>query len=192
MGRPSKLTESSEDIRFFSSVDCNTKDPGKIGSSYPAWYLKQQLRILNENIEQEERELKSDSMPAANIPIKKAKIKKMKERLDQILEAKEGLKPNQDRLKSIIDELSPKLSEIMYRRGDEAKGLVNPEEIHEHWTTPCIEISGDLAKVAVTNGMRVKKSGSGGLINEIDAGKLWKFSRAALGEDTNLEKLRRD
>jgi hypothetical protein len=192
MPRPKAVTEGSDEIRFFSEVDVNTKDPGKIGSSYPSWYLKNQLRILNENIEQEERELQSDSLPAANIPIKKAKIKKMKARLDQILEAKEALKPSRDRLKGIIDELSPKLSEIMYRRSDETKGLVNPEEIHEHWTTPCVEISGDLAKVAVTNGMRVKKSGSGGLINEIDAGKLWKFSRAALGEDTNLEKLRRD
>jgi hypothetical protein len=80
----------------------------------------------------------------------------------------------------------------MYRRSDEAKGLVNPEDIVEHWSTPCIEISGELAKVALTNGMKVKKSGSGGLINEIDAGKLWKFSRAALNEDTNLERLRRD
>ena len=80
----------------------------------------------------------------------------------------------------------------MYTRADEKKGLVNPEDIVEHWTTPCIEISGELAKIAVTNGIRVQKHGSGGRINEIDAGKLVKFSKAYLGEDTNLERLRRD
>jgi hypothetical protein len=188
-----KLTPQGDDeIRFFSETDMNTKNPGTVGSSYPAWYLKALLRFLNTNIENEERELKSDNIPPQNIPIKRAKIKKMKDRLEAILEAKENLKPNRDRLSTIIDELSGKLSDVMYRRSDEAKGLVNPEDIVEHWSTPCIEISGELAKVALTNGMKVKKSGSGGLINEIDAGKLWKFSRAALNEDTNLERLRRD
>ncbi len=192
MARPRKTVEGSEEIRFFSEVDYNTKDSGKIGSSYPSWYMKAQLRFLNENIEQEERELKAESLPPQNIPIKRAKIKKMKERLDAILEAKEALKPSRDKLAAIVDELSPKLADIMYKRSDENKGLVNPEDIVEHWSTPCVEISGDLAKIAVENGMRVKKNGSGGLVNEIDAGKLWKFSRAALGEDTNLERLRKD
>ena len=69
MARPRKIPEGSDEIRFFSEIDMNTKNPGTIGSSYPSWYLKPQLRFLNESIEQEERELESDTSGSEYSPL---------------------------------------------------------------------------------------------------------------------------
>jgi hypothetical protein len=193
LGRP-RLTEQEPkgDIQFFSETDMSTADPNKIGSSYPAWFFRESLRRLEEDIELEEKMLKSWNLPDTSKPQKMAKIKDMKERRDKILEAQAALRPNKDKINSMNAELGEKLADIMYRRSDDRNGYVNPHDVAGHWINPCIEVSGEVAKIARDNGITVAKKGSGGMLTELDAGRLWKIGRAALGEDTNVERLRRD
>lgn len=193
MPQAKERTEEKGDIRFWSEVDMSTADPNKIGSSYPAWYFTESLHRLEEDIDMEKKMLKAWNLPDTSKPAKIAKIKEMEKRRDKILEAKESLRPNMDKLKAMTDDLGTKLSEIMYRVSDERKGYTNPHEVAEHWMTPCIAVDGDTAKIARDNGFTVAAKGSGkGLMTELDAARLWKIGRAALGEDTNVERLRRE
>lgn len=191
---PFKKKEVKEpgDIQFFSEIDMNPSHPDQIGSTYPAWYYTEQYNRLSEDIEQEKRMLTMFNLPDASKPVKIAKIKKMEERLEKIKEAEANFKPNMDKIKVMSEELSEKISEAMYRRNDETKGFVNPHKVAESLITPCIEISGDIARIASDNGFNVSKKGSKGLLNLNDASRLWQISRKALGEDSNVETLRRD
>ena len=193
-GRPALKKEPAEpgDIQFFSEIDMNSSHPDSVGSTYPAWYFTESMRQLEDSIEQEKRELKMFNMPESTKPVKVAKIKKMEERLERIKESKGLLKPNTDKLSVFTNELGEKLREIMPSRSDERKGYVDAHDIAEHWTTPCIEVSGELARVAMNNGFQVQKKGNGGKMTELEVARFWKLGRKALGEDTNLERLRRD
>lgn len=193
MPQAKERTEEKGDIRFWSEVDMSTADPNKIGSSYPAWYFTESLHRLEEDIDMEKKMLKAWNLPDTSKPAKIAKIKEMEKRRDKILEAKESLRPNMDKLKAMTDDLGTKLSEIMYRVSDERKGYTNPHEVAEHWMTPCVVVDGETAKIARDNGFSVRrKSASEGLMTELDAARLWKIGRAALGADTNVERLRRE
>ncbi len=180
------------DIIFFSECDMSTANPDKIGSTYPAWFFTEQQRRLEEDIMQEEQMMKSFNLPEASKPVKAAKIRVMKDRLEKIKEAVSEIKPNRDKLSVMANEIGEKLTEIMYRRNDETKGLVSPHKVAEQLITPCVEVSGDIAKVAVDNGFQVKKSGTKGLMNLNEATRFWQITRAALGEEHNVESLRRD
>ena len=183
------VKSEDESIKFFSEVDLNATDKSRgIASSWPAWYFETQFENLKQSIEEEERELASETFPKQSIPIKKAKIKKMKERYDAIMEAKENLRVSDDKIARAVEELGPQLRDIMPTRSDDQKGLTDPHQIAKNWSTPCIKVSSEVAQMARVNGMHVSQN----KINEIDAGKLWKIGRAKLGETTNLERLRRD
>lgn len=116
-------------------------------------------------------------------------IRKLKEKLEKIEASKPILS---DKDKDAIDketkDLGKKISAASYSKSDEMKGLVDPHEVVERLTTPCIKLNGEQLSMANKMGCRISRDGE---VSVNDANRVWKVYRRLIGESSNTEALRR-
>lgn len=173
---------------FFGKVD-RTKE-GKISSEYPAWYFDRQTELLQESIDQKERALKGGHVPRESEGEYQIIIDREKKRLAEIIDSRPKLSGTDlDKCAKAYKSTIKEISNSMYTRSDSMRGFVDPHDEHKLNSTPCIKVTDVTAEIALQNGIRITDNGH---MARKDAERLCKIIGRAIGENTNMERLRKD
>lgn len=178
-----KKTEN-DGIQFFGEVDLN--DQGGIKSDMPAWYFDVHIENLRENIERKARGVERNLYAPDQILRVKEEIKVERVKLKEI----EGSRPKLsgkalDKCGSAYESLQKQIRETMPTRKESKDGLVSPHEELNRMKSKHIKIDTEIAKACGVHVVRGKISGD-------EANKCYQILGKALGENTNVERLRRD
>lgn len=177
-----KASDSGE-IVFFGEVDRHPR--GGLTSEYPAWYFDRQQEELKEEISRDERSIELGLVSPPNVPEVRTRIKLAKERLHEIESSKPKFTSKQkDELAGAYKEMSDRLSEALPSRSDVMKGIADAHEEMRKNTEPCIKVPD--ARLAAACGIPVVK----GMVTRDGLAKMWKITGKALGEQSNVERLR--
>jgi hypothetical protein len=173
-------------IEFFGEVDRKGhRMDGLITSDYPAWYFDSQIEELEIGIEDKERALKMGYIHPTEVEITKRNLANEKDRLQKILESKPRLKATQkDRLSSVRNELGEEIRNTMFTRDEMEKGFASAHEEVRRQTNYFIKVDPELAS---SLNVRHEK----GRVTREGAARIWKITGKLLGEETNVETLRR-
>lgn len=173
------------EIEFFGAVD-KTRD-GKISGVMPAWFFDVHLEKLEESVSRKKRQLERNQIPQNNVFMIKNEIKAEE---DKIIEIKKTMPrvtgKDKDTVAKDYFSIGQQLAESMPTRRDEFNGFANAREELKKDTTPGIKISPEMARAM---GVTPAK---GNLITRKQAVKFYKMAGKILGENTNVERLRRD
>ena len=174
---------ATDSLEFFSKVD-KDKD-GNVGSPFPAWYFDSKVDSMKETIQQRERALERGDIPPDYIYQTREDLKRDKERLDSIESSKPRLSDTQsDSLGKAYKNLSEGISESMFTRDDMQRGFADAHEEARRMVKPCIKVNPELARKC---GIDTKD----GMVSRNDASVILKIVGKSLGEETNVERLRR-
>lgn len=178
------------EFTFFSELDMVSKDGTKqISSEMPAWYNRQMVEELKEDIQMCEFDLKSGRVSESQLPV----VRKRLESLNTKMEAIEKSQPKvddatKDKLNKVRKELGKEISALLFSRSDMRKGLADARTEAMRVETPMIEVSKDCFEIAKACNVTPVN----GKISRTQAEKIWKISGRFLGESSNAESLRRD
>ncbi len=175
-----------ETIQFFTEMDIDSK--GRIKHTYPIYFERLQEQDIREEIRRTETGLENKYYSGAGIGEARERLKKAKDSLDKLLEIRPKFDKQKDSINRLTKELATVITPSMYRRKDVSKGLVDAHQEARKMVEPVITLTPWAQKVAITNGIRVKD----GKVSRDDASRLWQMGREALGEERNIEILRRD
>jgi len=171
-------------IRFFGEVDLDRD--GKITSDMPAWYFERHIDEMEEGILRKENQLARGAIAADNVPMIKEEIKAEKAKLRKIKESKPTLTGNQvDRCWRVYKSLTEQIQASMPTRKQSKDGLVNPYDELKRLKQKHIKIDPEIAKACGVKAVQGKISGD-------EANKCYQIIGRTLGENTNVEALRRD
>jgi hypothetical protein len=170
------------EIVFFGEVDRHSK--GGFSSEYPAWYFPRQLEEMKEELRGKEEALEVPGI--ARRQELRQQVAELKHRIHEIESSKPKLSAKQkDDLAGRMRELGEEIRSAMPPRSDMMKGLADSHEEVRRMTEPCVKIDPELARAC---GVPVTK----GLATRDGAVKVWKIGTRALGEPSNVERLRRE
>jgi hypothetical protein len=177
-------------IRFFGAADRQGKtETGVIRSEYPAWYHTQRIEDLEERINRARRELER-GVSTPNIAELRAQVERDEQILSTILESKPVLSDkDKDKLAKIYKELGDQISDSMFTYTDMMKGLANAHEEYRRNSKPCINADG-MVQVLRECGVNIEPGQK--MVTRNQATRAWKIIGGALGEQTNVEGLRKD
>lgn len=179
-----KASDSGE-IVFFGEVDRHPR--GGFSSEYPAWYFDRQQEELKEEISRDERSIETGLVSPPNVPEVRTRIKLAKERLHEIESSKPKFSAKQkDELAGAYKEMGDQLREALPSRSDMMKGVADAHEELRRNTEPCIRVDGRIKDLAASCGISVSK----GMVTRDGLAKMWKITGKALGEQSNVERLR--
>ena len=152
----------------------------------PSWFHEQHMDILEEEVASKKRRIDRGEIPQESIPIVMNEIKAKEKKIKEIKSAIPKLNGKEkDNVAKTYNLLRNRIAETLPSRRDVNNGFVRPYDELNRCKEPIIEVDRELAaacNVKVVNG---KVSGDG-------ANKMYMMLGRALGEDTNVEKLRRD
>ena len=170
------------EITFFGEVDRNPRT-GAISSEYPSWFWPRQLESLKDELRRTDQAL--DTGVGSKMELK-AKQRELKQRVDAIESANKGLNDAQkDKVRLHLAELEPEIARLMPTASKMRLGTADPHKEVEYDEVPCIKVDAGLARDL---GVRVEK----GKVTRAGAQKMWKIMRRRLGEESNVEALRKD
>ena len=173
-----------ESIKFFGKVDRDAT--GKITSEYPCYYRENDIDELKEELGKKERALERGDIPSTRVPMVEGQVKRERAKLNEILKSIPKLKGAQkDKVAKLRTELGKEITEAQFTRSEMRGGRVDPHKEVRRMTEPSIKVDPDVAKemgVKVVNG-KVSRKG---------AEKMWKILGKVLGEETNVETLRKE
>lgn len=177
-------------IQFFTEVDRN-KTTKKITSEYPGWYFVDREQF--EDTERETTELKNqlemEMIPKGERPYIKSQVERNEAILDKIKNSMPTLKDgDKDLVAKVYKQLGKEIGASMFTRTEMKKGLANPHDEANRMVKPCIEVNEKVAQMAEACGVRVRS----GKISRNEASKIYKITGKYLGENTNVEMLRKD
>lgn len=174
--------------KYFGDVDRNKK--GEIGSQYPSWYFEQQQDELRESMEFKKRAIERGSIPKDSVAETLADIAREEQRLREIEQGRPRLKDSElDEVAKTREEIGAHISEALFTRTEESKNLTSGHEEARRMMKPCIKVTSDaMARACKDCGVTIKD----GMITRNEAAKVWKIMGKLIGEDTNVERLRRD
>jgi hypothetical protein len=94
-----------------------------------------------------------------------------------------------DRINRVREELGNEIRDRMftYDQMQQTRGISYAQEEMRRMTEPCIKLTGDTLKAAHAANVRV----TGGKVTRTGAEKVWKIASKLLGEESNVEALRR-
>lgn len=174
-------------VQFYGEVDLNQK--GELASYMPAWSYTQLIEDLKEQIDSKRRALDSGALEAEKLVSTREEHKKLKERYDAIIASKPKI--NEDLLDRVSKVIGDKISEASFTYDQRQKGLADAHEEARRMVQPCIELTDDAASLAVAARIKGVKKGSKYMVSRTQAEKLWKLTRRALGEPSNVQSLRK-
>jgi len=154
--------------------------------------MEQHIDDMREGIESKKRAIARGDMPMDAIPMAKAEIDKEEARLNAILESKPKLSPQEkDMIANIHKELGEKISESMFTYDEMHKGFADPHKEVNRMMKPIIKIDKATAEICEENGIKVERSRNTLLLTRNAASKMYKIIGRYLGENGNVEQLRR-
>ncbi len=180
-------------MEFFGQCDHKDNDKRKpIASTYPCWYFDGPIEQMKEDIANTEHRLKVGLVPDAAIAETRAHLEKTRGRLAEIEAARPNLEGrDKEKAWKTYKELRDEIRDSMPTYDDMRRGLANPHEEHRR-------------NIGLNGGINVKKMGAvqlmralnvspreDGTITRNQARKAYKILGKALGENTNIERLRR-
>lgn len=172
------------DIHFFGKVDKN-KD-GVIASQYPAWMMETHVEELKRAIEEKELKLANHMVEPEDMMYIKAELDREKKRLVDIESSKPTLSGEQkDKVYSNYKDLAGKIADSLFTRDEMMLGLANPHEEAHRMVDPIIPINPEIAEAC---GVESRD----GKVSRNEATRIFKILGKVLGEETNVEALRRD
>ena len=175
-------------VEFFGAID-RTRD-GKISSEYPAWTFPRQIEMAREQITIKTNALESGSVDRYSEGEYRIIIDREVERLDNIEKSRPTLtNVEKDSCAKAYKDLTAGIQGTMPTYSDMHRNFIDAHEEHRKNSTPCIKVSGKTAELAESNGIRVSGSGE---MRRKDASKLAKIIGHAIGENTNMERLRKE
>jgi len=184
MAKEKVETKDDSKIQFFGEVDLN--DKGGISSDMPAWYFDVHIENLRENVERKARGLAMNLYAPDQVLRVKEEITTEREQLKKIEGSRPTLSGEQkDRCFRVYESLKKQIAETMPTRKEAKEGLVSPHSELKRLKTKHIKVDTELAKAC---GVKVVK----GNISGDEANKMFQILGKTLGEDTNVERLRRD
>jgi chromosome segregation ATPase len=170
------------EITFFGEVDRNPRT-GAISSEYPSWFWPRQLESLKDELRRTDQAL--DTGVGSKMELK-AKHRELKQRIESIEAANKGLSDTQkDKVRLHLSELEPEIARLMPTASKMRSGAADPHKEVEYDETPCIKVDAGLARDL---GVRTEK----GKVTRAGAQKMWKIMRRRLGEESNVESLRKE
>lgn len=186
MGRPAKVTETNESkIQFFGEVDLNDRT-GEVRSDMPAWFFDVHIDNLRESIERKARGVKLSLYAPDQILREKEEIVVLRERLKEIEDSRPTLSNTQkDQCAKAYENLKRQIKDTMPTRKEAKDGLVSPHEELKRLKTKHISIDPAIAKACGVHVVHGKVSGD-------EAAKCYQILGKTLGENINVERLRRD
>ncbi|MCK4328792.1 hypothetical protein KAX02_03010 [candidate division WOR-3 bacterium] len=174
----------NDGIQFFGEVDLN--DQGGIKSDMPAWYFDVHIENLRENIERKARGVERNLYAPDQILRVKEEIKAERVKLKEIEDSRPKLSGKAlDKCGNAYESLKKQIRETMPTRKESKDGLVSPHEELNRMKSKHIKIDTEIAKACGVHVVRGKISGD-------EANKVYQILGKALGENTNVERLRRD
>jgi len=183
---PKEQKETGSDkIQFFGEVDLNKH--GAVGSDMPSWYFERHIEELEENIKRKERMLERGDADAEQIPLIRGQIKTDRDKLVQIIASRPNLTgPQKDRCYKAYEKLAAQIKDTMPTRKETKQGLVNPrDELKRLKDVKHITVDPTIASACGVKADHGKITGD-------QANKMYQILGKYLGENTNIEKLRRD
>lgn len=173
-------------IEFFGKVD--RKEGGKIKSQYPAWFFDKQMEELKESIDSKKKYLKSKVVPLDALPNYEAELERDEQLLKDIVDSKPKLTDNEkDNLKSFRERISKGIADSMFTNTDMDKGFASPNEEADRMVNPIIDVREKDIEVLKDLGIEH----TNGKISRNKAAKAYQIISKLLGEDTNVERLRK-
>ena len=163
------------------------------GSMYPAFFYKQQIQELKEEIESQKRRIERGEIPYEQVWKAKSELNKLEVRLSKIKDTKPKLSVGEkERLKKVFKVLSEEISIAMPTYTEVMKGTVHAHEEARRMKQPCVPINqaeNEIAEMAKLCDVKIDRK----KISRDGASKLWKITAAILGEAEypNVEVLRR-
>lgn len=165
------------------------------GSMYPAFFYKQQIQELKDEIDSDSRRLERGEVPYEQTWRVKNELNKKKEKLYQVERTRPKLTVGEEkRLQTIFKILSDAISDAMPTHTEVEKGLVHPHEEVKRMKQPCVPITGAEAEIAeLAKLCRIKVDKRSKKISRDDASRIWKIACALLdkAEYPNVEVLRK-
>lgn len=176
--------QDNSPVQFFGEVDFNPK--GQVGSTYPGWMFPRLIEDLEEQIDYENRQLKDQLLDAVQKATIQESITKKKDRLQKIIDSRPDL--DKDEVNSVRSSLGEKIKESLFTYDQMQKGTADAHKELARMKDPCIKLDGKELEYAL--GARVQIS-SDKKVSRDSAAKIYKMVSAYLGEDSNIEALRR-
>lgn len=184
----STTVEEKAPIKFFGSIDLKA-DGITPASQVPAWMMELQCDLMQEAIDQKQRALDSGSVERENEGEYRVLIERETKRLREIKESRPVFNDSQkDQCAKAYKELRTGIRDALPSRDDEKFGHVRPHEEYKRNVKGCIKITAGTIEIAQANGIRVDDKQQ---ISRNDATRLQSFIGAAIGEDGNVERLRK-
>ena len=178
-------------IQFFSRIDKNKI--GKRASETPAWAMRTHIDALRESIEAKERMLERGDCPLDAVPQTRAEIRKEQQRLDEILESRPKASPDiEDKLWKVYKSLGKDIQDTLFTRSDMKLGLASPHEEARRMKEPIIKVNREIADLCKENEVPVHVKGNDAYLTRDNATKVRQWIGKYLGEETNIEALRKD
>jgi hypothetical protein len=174
----------ASNYQMFSEVDINHH--GNVGSYLPAWAYTQLIMDLENDINDAELQVNKSNISADKANELKRVIKLKKERLDEILNSRPSV--DVDKVNDISKTIGEKIADSMFSRTDMMRGTADAHTEAYRMVQPCIKLSDEEANFAV--GCNVVPNRDR-MISRNQAAKLWKIAQRYLGNNSNIEILRR-
>lgn len=171
-------------IKFFGKVDRNRD--GEIKSEYPAYMLVSQKEALEEEVAALQRLVKDPGMDYESRFKKEEELGKAKTQLALITKSEPKLKAaEKDRLAKNYKDLSERIGASMFSYDEMHKATADAHKEARRMVEPCIEVDPEIAKEC---GVRVDGRN---MASRNGASKMFKILGYHLGDETNVETLRR-
>jgi len=172
------------DIHFFGNVDKNKE--GKVASELPAWFFSVHLEKLIDDVSKKERQIDRGEVPPDHVFMVKNEVLNLKKKITEIQMSKPTLKGGQkDMVWKEYQQLGNLISDSLPTYREDRRGFVDPRSELKRMKSPHIAISGKMAEAC---GMKTVK----GKITGDQAAKAYKMMGSILGENTNVERLRKE
>lgn len=173
-------------LEFFGAVDRNKH--GNVGSTYPAWYFDNNIDTMRESIASKERSIERGEIPHEHVYYAKEEIAKEEKHLAEIVNSKPKIEGKmKDAMRDNYKNLALEIRDSMFSRDEMMKGLADPHQEAERMSEPVIPTKID-PEFARKLGIRVVN----GKASRDDLSKAYKIMGRHLGENVNVEALRRD
>ena len=172
-------------IEFFGEADRNIK--GEVVSEMPAWYFKTHMRELKESLDRKNRQLDRGDIPRQSVPIVAQEIKKIEAKIDELKAGCPKLIGGQkDKLYKEYCKLQNEIRDSLPTRLENEKGVADPYVELSRMKKHHIKVDPELAKAC---NVKVDKAGK---VTGDGANKMYKLFGRRLGENENVEKIRKE
>lgn len=175
-------------VSLYGDVDRNQK--GEVSSEWPAWYNRNHIEDIEENVREMKIRLERGLVPNDSVPDHKQAILDLENKLLKIKDSFPNLgEEERDRLAKVRKWLGVNITMWQFSKDDMMTGEADPHEEARRRSEPIIKIENQ--EIAdVLKSCNIDNFHGKGMITRDQAEKAWKLASKQLGEPSNTELLR--